>query len=123
MVTEIYDVKHFLARNGIPYQWLDMEASEEAHQLVSYFESTRKDGHSGYSPTVSTTAISSSSFSILGNNTKTDNNDSSESSIRLESSPLYLSSLNLPLVIFPDGSYMEEPSNSDENKCSHIRTN
>lgn len=108
-----YDVKHFLARNGIPYQWLDMEASEEAHQLVSYLESTRKDGHSGYSPTVSTTAISSSSFSILGNNTKTDNNDSSTSSTRLESSPLYLSSLNLPLVIFPDGSYMEEPSNSE----------
>src|ERR687895_1230940 len=23
-----YDVKHFLARSGIPYQWLDMEANE-----------------------------------------------------------------------------------------------
>lgn len=108
-----YDVKYFLARNGIPYQWLDMEASEEAHQLISYLESTRKDGHSDYTSTVSTTKISSSSFSILGNNTETDNNDSSTSSIRSESSPLYLSSLNLPLVIFPDGSYLEEPSNSE----------
>src|SRR3954447_15237196 len=100
-----YDVKYFLARNGIPYQWLDMEASEEAHQLVSYLESTHKDDHSGYSSTVFKTEISSSSFSILGNNTKTDNNDSSTSSIRSESSPFYRSSLNLPLVIFPDGSY------------------
>jgi thioredoxin reductase (NADPH) len=107
-----YDVKHFLARNGIPYQWLDMEASEEAHQLVSYLESTHKDGRSGYTSTVSTAATSSSSFSILDNN-KTDNNDSSASSTRSTSSPFYTSSLNLPVVIFPDGSYMEEPSNSE----------
>ena len=107
-----YNVKYFLARNGIPYQWLDMEASEEAHQLVSYLESTHKDGRSGYTSTVSTAATSSSSFSILDNN-KTDNNNSSASSTRSTSSPYYTSSLNLPLVIFPDGSYMEEPSNSE----------
>ena len=34
-------------------------------------------------------------------------------STRSISSPSYSSSLNLPLVIFPDGSYMEEPSNSE----------
>jgi thioredoxin reductase (NADPH) len=107
-----YDVKHFLAGNGIPYQWLDMEASEEAHQLVSYLESTDKNGRSSYTSTVSTTATSSSLFSILDNH-KTDNNDSSTSSTRSISSPSYSSSLNLPLVIFPDGSYMEEPSNSE----------
>jgi thioredoxin reductase (NADPH) len=106
-----YDVKYFLARNGIPYQWLDMEASEEAHQLVSYLESSDKNGHYGYTSTVSTTGTSSSSFSILDNN-KTDNNDSSTST-RSISSPFYSSSLNLPLVIFPDGSYIEEPSNSE----------
>jgi len=107
-----YGVKHFLAGNGIPYQWLDMEASEEAQQLVSHLESTGKNNRSSYTSTVSTTAASSSLFSIHDNN-KTDNNDSSTSSTRSISSPSYSSSLNLPLVIFPDGSYMEEPSNSE----------
>ena len=107
-----YDVKHFLAGNGIPYQWLDMEASEEAQRLVSYLESTGKNSRSSYTSTVSTTATSSSLFSIHDNN-KTDNNDSSTSSTRSISSPYYSSSLNLPLVIFPDGSYIEEPSNSE----------
>ena len=77
----IQEVKHFLARNGIPYQWLDIEASEEAHQLVSYLESTGKNSGSGYASVVSTTATFSSSFSILDNN-KTDNNDGSTSSAR-----------------------------------------
>jgi thioredoxin reductase (NADPH) len=106
-----YDVKHFLARNGIPYQWLDIEASEEAHQLISYLESTGKNGRFGSPSTISTTATSNSSLSILDNN-KTDNNNSSSSTISTSSSS-YSSSLNLPLVIFPDGSYMEEPSNSE----------
>src|SRR5918911_2760410 len=56
-----YDVKYFLARNGIPYQWLDMEASEEAHQLVSYLESTGKNGSSSSPSTVSTTTTTTSS--------------------------------------------------------------
>ena len=60
-----YDVKHFLARNGIPYQWLDIEASEEARHLVSYLESTSKKGSSGSPSTVPTIATTSSSFSIL----------------------------------------------------------
>ena len=107
-----YDVKYFLGRNGIPYQWLDIEASEEAHQLVSYLESTHKDGRPGYASFVSTTATPSSSFSILDNK-KADNNDSSTSSTKSESSSFYTSSLNLPVVIFPDGSYIEEPSNSE----------
>ena len=110
--SKSYDVKYFLARNGIPYQWLDIEASEEAHQLVSYLQSTRKNGSSRYTSTVSTTATSSSSFSILDNK-KADNNDSSISSTRSESSPFDTSSLSLPVVIFPDGSYIEEPSNSE----------
>src|SRR6476469_2624308 len=108
-----YDVKYFLARNGIPYQWLDMEASEEASQLISYVESTGKNGRSDYTSTVSTTATSSSSLSTPGNNKTDNNNDSITSSTRSTSSPFYTSSLNLPLVIFPDGSYIEEPSNSE----------
>ena len=106
-----YDVKHFLARNGVPYQWLDMEASEEAHKLVAYLESTTKNNSSGSPSTVPTIANAGSSFSIVDSN-KTDNNNSSSSFTRSKSSS-YSSSLNLPLVIFPDGSYMEEPSNSE----------
>ena len=108
-----YEVRHFLARNGISYQWLDIEANKEAHHLVSYIDSTSKREHSG--STIATTT-SSSSFSVFDYN-KTENNNTA-SSIRSTSSssylsPLYSSSLNLPLVIFPDGSYMEEPSNSE----------
>jgi len=108
-----YDVKYFLARNGIPYQWLDMEAGEEASQLISYVESTGKNGRYDYTSTVSTTATSSRSLSTLGNNKTDNNNDSITSSTRSTSTPFYTSSLNLPLVIFPDGSYIEEPSNSE----------
>src|SRR5919108_2532127 len=57
-----YEVKYFLARNGIPYQWLDFEANEEAHKLVSYLDSTSKREHSG--STIATTP-SSSSFSVF----------------------------------------------------------
>jgi thioredoxin reductase (NADPH) len=105
-----YDVKHFLARNSVPYQWLDIESSEEAHKLFSYLELTDKNGSSGSPSTVPTIATASSSFPILDNN-KTDNNNNSSFSTR--SAPSHSSSLNLPVVIFPDGSYIGEPSNSE----------
>jgi thioredoxin reductase (NADPH) len=108
-----YDVKHFLARNGIPYQWLDIESSEEAHKLVSYLESTDKNGSSGSPSTVPTIATTNSSFSIPDNSNITDNDNNSSSSTRSASSPSHSSSLYLPVVIFPDGSYIEEPSNSE----------
>src|SRR5215213_7083165 len=109
-----YDVKHFLARSGIPYQWLDIEANEEAHKLVSYLELTSKNGSSGSPSTLPKIATSNSPFSILENK-KTGNNDNnnSSSSTRLESSKSHSSLPSLPVVIFPDGSYMEEPSNSE----------
>ena len=107
-----YDVKHFLARNGIPYQWLDMEVNEEAHKLVSYLESTSKNDSPGSTSNVPAIATTVSTFSTLENN-KTNNNNNSASSTRSTSSQSHSSSLNLPVVIFPDGSYMEEPSNSE----------
>jgi thioredoxin reductase (NADPH) len=109
-----YDVKHFLARNGIPYQWLDMEANEEAHKLVSYLESNSKNDSPGSPSTVPAIATTVSTFSIHEDN-KTDNNDNhrSSSSTRMTSSQSRSSSLHMPVVIFPDGSYMEEPSNSE----------
>lgn len=108
-----YEVKYFLARNGIPYQWLDFEADEEARRLVSYVESTSKSKHSDF--TNATTTTTNSSFSVSDHN-KTENNNIASSS-RLASSSSYSSSysssLHLPLVIFPDGSHIEEPSNSE----------
>ncbi len=110
-----YEVKYFLARNGIPYQWLDLESDEEARRLVSYVESTSKNKHSNFSN--ATTATPNSSFSVLDHN-ETENNNNSVPSIRSASSLSYSpsvnsSSLHLPLVIFPDGSHMEEPSSSE----------
>ena len=114
-----YEVKYFLARNGIPYQWLDFEGDEEAQRLVSYIESTSRDQHSNFINAVTTTTPSSS-FSVLDHN-KTENNNNFVSSIRstlslsssssVDSSPS--SSLHLPLVIFPDGTHMEEPSSAE----------
>ena len=63
--------------------------------------------------------LPSSSFSVLDHNeTENNNNNNSVSSIRSASSLSYSpsvnsSSLHLPLVIFPDGSHMEEPSSSE----------
>ena len=94
-----YEVKHFLARNGIPYQWLDIE-SDEGRRLVSLITSTSKEEESGQ--------ISTGSFSNVNSNQTENNTDNTSSLIQ---SPL-LSSLKLPLVIFPDGSYMDEPPNS-----------
>ena len=36
-----HEVKDFLARNQVPYQWLDIESSEEAQQLVAFAECDR----------------------------------------------------------------------------------
>ncbi len=36
-----HEVKDFLARNQVPYQWLDIESSEEARQLVAFAECDR----------------------------------------------------------------------------------
>jgi thioredoxin reductase (NADPH) len=112
-----YEVKYFLARNGVPYQWLDFEGDEEAQRLVSYIESTSRNEHSNFINTTTTTITPGSSFSVLDRN-KTENNNS-VSSIGSTSSLSYSSSVNssssslhLPLVIFPDGTHMEEPSSA-----------
>ena len=107
-----YEVKRFLARNGIPYQWLDIE-SDEGHRLVSFVASTSKGEGSGH---ISTTSI----VSDFNRNQPKNNDDTTASLIRSSSSSsppssssLYPSFLNLPLVIFPDGSYLDEPSDSE----------
>ncbi|HEU4444599.1 MAG TPA: FAD-dependent oxidoreductase [Nitrososphaeraceae archaeon] len=111
-----YEVKYFLARNGIPYQWLDLEGDEEAQRLVSYVESTSKNEQSKFINATATTITPGSSLSVLDHD-KTENNNSissirSTSSLSHSSSVNSSSSLHLPLVIFPDGTHMEEPSNA-----------
>ena len=117
-----YEVKYFLARNGVPYQWLDFEGDEEAQRLVSYIESTSTDEASNSINNNNTTATvtSDSSFSVLDHNKTENNNNNFVSSIRstlsLSSSSSVdssTSSLHLPLVIFPDGTHMEEPSSAE----------
>ena len=102
-----YEIKHFLARNGIPYQWFDMEANEEGPKLVSYLESTSKDH--GSHPTVPTMENNVNTLSIVEND-RSNNTQSSYSAGTSSAQPRPF--MHLPLVIFPDGSYMQEPSNS-----------
>ena len=98
-----YEVKHFLARNGIPYQWLDIE-SDEGRRLVSFVTSASKGEESGQ--------ISNTSVSNINHNQPENDTDNTASLIRSPTLTLLPSSLKLPLVIFPDGSFMDEPSNS-----------
>ena len=98
-----YEVKHFLARYGIPYQWIDIETDEGRH-LVSYIDSIRKG--EGYGQ------ISTTSVSNINLNQPKNNSDDTSSLIRSPPLAPLLSSLKLPVVIFPDGSYMDDPPNS-----------
>ena len=98
-----YEVKHFLARYGIPYQWIDIDTDEGRH-LVSYIDSIRKG--EGYGQ------ISTTSGSNINLNQPKNNTDDTSSLIRSPSLAPLLSSLKLPVVIFPDGSYMDDPPNS-----------
>lgn len=66
-----HQIKDFLARNQVPYQWLDIELSEEAQQLVTYANCDR---------------------------------------------------LNLPLVLFPDGSSLLQPTNIQVAEKIGLRT-
>lgn len=64
-----HEIKEFLARNGVPYQWFDIE-SDEARRLLS-------------------------SINLTVSKDSTDNN-----------------SLHFPIILFSDGSYLIEPTNS-----------
>ena len=119
-----YEVKYFLARNGVPYQWLDIE-SEEARQLVSFIDSTRNSDSSDSDSSIATKSVGSDNISnrVKSNNNNKNNIASTESrSSSSNSSASSSTSLNLPLVIFPDGSYMDEPTNSELAEKIGLRT-
>ena len=116
-----YDTKHFLATNGIPYQWLDMEDNEEADKLVSYLESSSKEGTAASHPITDIIENPVSTFSVFQNNKDFTNNTIAFSANSV-SSQRHSSSLQLPLLIFPDGSYMQKPSNSEIAEKIGLRT-
>jgi thioredoxin reductase (NADPH) len=104
-----HETTEFLARNGIPYRWLDIEGAEEARRLVSLAMTnvknqshipTDKDFNAGTASTIS------------GDPPNENNNASASTTIPLSESSHDMLSLHLPIVIFPDGSYVAEPSNS-----------
>src|SRR5919202_809536 len=39
-----HETRDFLARNGVPYQWLDAESDKEANNLVAYITSKNSNG-------------------------------------------------------------------------------
>jgi len=94
----------------------------EAERLVSYIESTSKSDHSKFINNTTTITPGNSSSILDYDRTENGNNNNSVSSIRSTSSLTYSSSvipsspssssLHLPLVIFPDGTHMEEPSSA-----------
>ncbi len=110
-----HEIKEFLARNGIPYQWLDIESDEEARRLVSFVTSTS----SSTPQTNSTTNTIINSSTVNSSSTENDNNTYSNRS----SIPSFnYSSLHLPIIIFPDGSYLVEPTNSQIAEKIGLRT-
>jgi thioredoxin reductase (NADPH) len=44
-----HEIRDFLARNGVPFQWLDIEADNEARRLASYASSTAATTVSSFS--------------------------------------------------------------------------
>jgi thioredoxin reductase (NADPH) len=89
-----------------------MEANEEAHKLVSYLESTSKDDTIGSHSTVPVIENTVSALSTHENDKTDNNNTESPFSSKSTSSESHSSFMHLPLLIFPDGSYLQEPSNS-----------
>jgi thioredoxin reductase (NADPH) len=66
-----HQIKDFLARNLIPYQWLDIEVEEEAKRLLTFIPEEQ---------------------------------------------------LRLPVVVFPDGSHLCEPTNRELAEKAHLKT-
>jgi thioredoxin reductase (NADPH) len=104
-----HETKEFLARNGISYQWLDIEDSKEARRLVSSAMINTKSRSHVTGEKHFNTEISSARIDDTSNK----NNSKTASSAAMSMSEPYLdaSLLHLPLVVFPDGTYMAEPTN------------
>ena len=125
-----HEIRDFLARNGIPYQWLDIEGDEEARHLVSLVNSTMSVTDSTNSSVSTNNTISgdssfAASSSTISNNTDNKKNDVASSiatPVPPPSQPHSSSSIHLPLIIFPDGSYIDEPTNSQIAEKIGLRT-
>ena len=84
------EAKYFLATNGVPYQWLDIE-SEEARQLVSFIDSTRNSDSSDSDSSITTKSVGSDNISNrVKSNNKNKNNIASTESRFLSSNSSFL---------------------------------
>ena len=122
-----HEIKEFLARNGIPYQWLDIEDNEEARHLVSFVNSSKSTVISNSSSIITNsipndTLFSTTNENAISNNIDNNNNNNNNNNVdRNNTVPsiatplctsLQSSSLHLPIIIFPDGTHIAEPTNS-----------
>lgn len=113
-----HEIKEFLARNGIPYQWLDIE-DDEARRLLSFVSLRKSTVISNLSSTIINSNHNDRLFSTTNenainnnNNNNIDRNNTIPSIVSPLRTSLQSSSLHLPIIIFPDGTYIPEPTNS-----------
>jgi len=101
-----------LARNGIPFKWLDIETDHEARMLISFLEPSKPTSNTGTS-TKSFGYARDGSSSTTTTSTGTLKNKSEPNSQSSSDRQTFESlSLHLPIIIFPDGSFIAEPTNS-----------
>jgi thioredoxin reductase (NADPH) len=108
-----HEIREFLARNGVPYRWLDIENTEEARHLLSLAMTNAK--RSGVHIPNDRNSNAAHASTIIGDTANENVNNAAPSAITppsLSKSFHEISSLHLPLVIFPDGTYLAEPTNS-----------
>lgn len=118
-----YEIRHFLARNGIPYQWLDVE-DNESHRLMSYIDSSRNIKIQDQK--INETSSKIIKESVEETNTKLQpnrgnvivdaknapiSNDTGSSNPTLQSHASV--SFKTPLVIFSDGAFIDQPTTAN----------
>ncbi len=94
-------IKDFLARNLTPYQWLDVEESDDARRLLAL--ATQGDD----APEPSARSAGGNGASPAG-----DASPGSAESAGIAEAASPAAAAVLPLVVFPDGSHLSRPDNA-----------
>jgi hypothetical protein len=110
-----HEIKEFLARNGIPYQWLDIEDDEEARRLLSFVNSRKSTVISNLSSIITNSNHNDRLFSTTNENAINNNNNIdrnilshrlSHRFVHLYSPPLYIYQLSFFLMVH---TYLNQP--------------
>ena len=95
---------------------MDIEDDEEARRLLSFVNLRKSTVISNLSSTITNSNHNDRLFSTTNENAINNNNIDRNNTIPSIVSPLRTSlqssSLHLPIIIFPDGTYIPEPTNS-----------